>query len=52
MSSFKFLHAADLHLGTPFRGLAVKDPAIAGRFAEATRTAFSNLVARALEETA
>jgi DNA repair exonuclease SbcCD nuclease subunit len=50
VSSFKFLHAADLHLGTPFRGLAVKDPAIAGRFAEATRTAFSNLVARALEE--
>lgn len=50
MSSFKFLHAADLHLGTPFRGLAVKDPAIANRFAEATRTAFSSLVARALEE--
>lgn len=50
MSSFKFLHTADLHLGTPFRGLAVKDPAIADRFAAATRTAFSSLVARALEE--
>lgn len=50
MPSFKFLHTADLHLGTPFRGLAVKDPAIADRFAAATRTAFSTLVARALEE--
>ncbi|MGX1308197.1 exonuclease SbcD [Amorphus suaedae] len=50
MSSFKFLHTADLHLGTPFRGLAVKDAAIADRFAEATRTAFSSLIARALEE--
>lgn len=50
MASFKFLHTADLHLGTPFRGLAVKDPAIADRFAAATRTAFSSLVARALEE--
>lgn len=50
MSSFKFLHAADLHLGTPFRGLAVKDAEIAQRFAQATRTAFSTLVARAIEE--
>jgi len=48
--SFKFLHAADLHLGTPFRGLAVKDAEIADRFARATRTAFSNLVEKAIEE--
>ncbi|ESR22597.1 metallophosphoesterase family protein [Lutibaculum baratangense] len=50
MTSFRFLHAADLHLGSPFQGLAVKDPEIAARFAEATRKAFANLVARAIEE--
>ena len=50
MPSFKFLHAADLHLGTPFRGLAIKDAGIAERFAQATRTAFSTLVSRAIEE--
>lgn len=48
--NFRFIHAADLHLGSPFRGLATKDPAVAQRFAEATRTAFSNLVYKAIEE--
>jgi DNA repair exonuclease SbcCD nuclease subunit len=37
-------------LGSPFQGLAVKDPAIATRFADATRNAFAALVARAIEE--
>ena len=50
LSSFRFLHAADLHLGSPFRGLALKDAAIARRFADATRSAFETLVSRAIEE--
>ena len=50
MASYKFLHAADLHLGSPFQGLAVKDADIARRFADASRKAFSTLVARAVEE--
>ena len=29
MSSFRFVHAADLHLGSPFQGLALKDASIA-----------------------
>lgn len=48
--NFRFIHAADLHLGSPFRGLATKDAAVAQRFAEATRTAFANLVDTAIEE--
>jgi DNA repair protein SbcD/Mre11 len=48
--SFTFLHAADLHLGSPFTGLALRDETLAQRFAKASRDAFSNLVSRALEE--
>jgi len=49
LTSFRFLHAADLHLGSPFSGLAVKDAEIADQFARATRDAFSSLVSLAIE---
>lgn len=49
MASFTFVHAADLHLGSPFKGLTVKDPSVAARFALATRAAFCDLVARTIE---
>src|ERR1035441_5559780 len=45
---FSFLHAADLHLGSPFTGLTLKDEAVAKRFAAASRDAFSSLVANAI----
>ncbi len=48
--SFRFLHAADLHLGSPLLGLAQKDGDVATRFARASREAFEDLVTRALEE--
>jgi exonuclease SbcD len=48
--NFRFLHAADLHLGSPFLGLAQKDDQIAARFAKASRSAFEDLVTKALEE--
>ena len=47
---FRFLHAADLHLGSPLLGLAQKDGDVAARFARASREAFEDLVTRALEE--
>ncbi len=47
---FRFLHAADLHLGSPLLGLAQKDGDVAARFARASRDAFEDLVTRALEE--
>lgn len=46
---FTFIHAADLHLGSPLTGLALKDDTIARRFAAASREAFSELVTRAIE---
>jgi DNA repair exonuclease SbcCD nuclease subunit len=45
---FSFLHAADLHLGSPFTGLTVKDESVAKRFAAASRDAFSSLVNNAI----
>ncbi|NTG48910.1 DNA repair exonuclease [Agrobacterium rhizogenes] len=50
MASFSFIHAADLHLGSPFQGLALKDAAIAAIFVEASRKAFSTLVGLAIEK--
>lgn len=49
MTSFRFVHAADLHLGSPFQGLALKDASIAEIFVEASRKAFSTLVTRTIE---
>ncbi|RWX75769.1 DNA repair exonuclease [Neorhizobium lilium] len=49
MTSFSFIHAADLHLGSPFQGLALKDASVAELFIEASRKAFSGLVDQAVE---
>jgi exonuclease SbcD len=49
LSTFRFIHAADLHLGSPFAGLARAEPEVAERFALATRDAFSELVRRTIE---
>ena len=46
---FTFLHAADLHLGSPLSGLALKDEDVARRFAAASREAFSDLVTQSIE---
>jgi DNA repair exonuclease SbcCD nuclease subunit len=46
--NFTFLHAADLHLGSPLTGLAMKDADVARRFAAASREAFSELVSQAI----
>ncbi len=48
--SFTFLHAADLHLGSPFQGLALRDEILAAKLAGASRDAFVELIDRALEE--
>ncbi|CAN7689127.1 metallophosphoesterase family protein [Rhizobium sp. LjRoot258] len=49
MSSFRFIHAADLHLGSPMLGLASKDADVAAQFIEATRNALSTLVSKAID---
>ncbi|HEX8436049.1 DNA repair exonuclease [Archangium sp.] len=46
---FKFVHAADLHLDTPFRGIST-DSALASTFQQATFRAFSRVVDLCLRE--
>jgi DNA repair protein SbcD/Mre11 len=50
MTSFRFLHAADLHIDSPLRGLEADPDAPADRIRTATRAAYANLVDLALRE--
>ena len=50
MTSFRFIHAADIHLDSPLRGLAGEDGSAAERIRSATRDALETLVATAIEE--
>jgi exonuclease SbcD len=47
---FKFIHAADIHIDSPLRGLATFEGAPVERIRSATREAFRNLVQLAIEE--
>ncbi|TWT30105.1 metallophosphoesterase family protein [Blastopirellula retiformator] len=48
--SFRFIHAADLHIDSPLQGLGKIDPAMMQRVRLATRTAFENVVELAIRE--
>ena len=50
MAEFRFLHAADIHLDSPMRGLEADPDAPVQWLREATRKAFCNLVSTAIEE--
>ena len=50
MTSFRFIHAADLHLDSPLIGLAAKSETYAARVDDASRSAFDNLIALAIDE--
>lgn len=50
LGSFRFLHAADIHLDSPLRGLAGQEGSAAERIRNATREAFELLVGRAIAE--
>ena len=52
MTSFRFVHAADVHLDSPLRGLTGQEGAAADRIRTATRQAFENLVTQAIQEEA
>ena len=47
---FRFVHTADIHLDSPLRSLALRDPDIAGIIGSATRQAFERTVDLCLEE--
>ena len=46
---FKFIHAADLHIDSPLRGLEIYEGAPVEQFRAATRLAFENLVTLAID---
>ncbi len=48
--AFRYLHAADLHLDTPFDGLSVTDPKLKERLVEASLVALDKLVDTAIRE--
>ncbi len=50
MGAFRFLHAADVHLDSPLRGLAAYDEAPVADLQGATRRALERLVDYAIEE--
>jgi len=48
--AFRFIHAADLHLDSPLRSLALRDPALADLIGNATRRAFVAIVRLCVDE--
>ena len=50
MTSFRFIHAADIHLDSPLKGLAGLEETAAERIRAATREALDRLVGLAIEE--
>ena len=50
MAEFRFLHAADIHLDSPLRGLAGQEGGAAERIRSAPREAFERLITFAIDE--
>jgi len=50
MSSIKFVHTADLHLDTPFTGLAQFNPELAARLKDVTINSFGRIVDLCIRE--
>ncbi len=48
--AFRFVHTADIHLNSPLRTLALRDPALADMIGGATRKAFSAVIDLCLAE--
>ncbi len=52
MENFRFVHAADIHLDSPLRGLAGDPGRATARIRTATREAFDNLIGETIREEA
>ncbi len=50
MSSFRFIHCSDLHIDSPFKGLASEKPELAKKLRASTSQAFQNIVDLAIKE--
>jgi len=47
---YRFIHAADIHLDSPLKSLALRDPELAELIGNATRRAFENIIRLCLTE--
>ena len=47
---FRFVHTADIHLDSPLKSLALRDPALSARVGTATREAFRGIIDLCLRE--
>lgn len=52
MTPFTFVHAADLHLGSPFKGVSIRLPHLNDALHQATTTAFNTLVSLCIDKDA
>ncbi len=50
MRPVRFVHAADLHLDAPFRGVEATDPRVRGELIESTYAAFDGIVSLCVDE--
>lgn len=50
IAAYRFVHAADVHLDSPLRSLALRDPDLASLIGNATRRAFVRIVDLRLDE--
>lgn len=50
MTTFRFIHTADVHIDSPLIGLTRHEGAAAERIRSATREAFDNLIGQAIDE--
>ncbi len=48
--AFRFVHAADIHLDSPLRSLALRNPELPDLIGNATRRAFVNIVDLCIDE--
>ena len=50
IGAFRFVHAADIHLDSPLRSLALRDPDLADLIGNATRRAFTRIIDICIDE--
>ena len=50
MTAFRFIHCSDLHIDSPFKGLASQVPALNERLRESTFQSFHKIIKLAVEE--
>ena len=50
MAAYRFVHSADVHLNSPLRSLALRDPRLAEFVGNASRQVFSRIVDLCLDE--